>query len=133
MKIRRAKPTDAGRIAALSGQLGYPTTKNEMSARLGRALKQRNGACFIAETPEHGGGTSPFARNKRNHFARLVVIDDVDPGRHLGDQVKQGDRMGMIRFGSRVDVFVPLGTKVRVAAGQMTTAGVTVLGEVGAK
>jgi len=51
----------------------------------------------------------------------------------VGDQVKQGDRMGMIRFGSRVDVFVPLGTKVRVAAGQMTTAGVTVLAEVGAK
>jgi hypothetical protein len=31
-----------------------------------------------AETPERGGGQSPFARNTRNHFARLVVIDDVD-------------------------------------------------------
>ena len=51
----------------------------------------------------------------------------------VGDQAKQGDRMGMIRFGSRVDVFVPLGTKVRVTTGQITTAGVTVLGEVGAK
>src|SRR5262249_837626 len=30
-----------------------------------------------AETPERGGGQSPFARNTRNHFARLVVIDDV--------------------------------------------------------
>src|SRR5258708_28414144 len=30
-----------------------------------------------AETPACGGGQSPFARNTRNHFARLVVIDDV--------------------------------------------------------
>jgi len=30
-----------------------------------------------AETPARGGGTSPFARNTRNHFARLVLIDDV--------------------------------------------------------
>jgi hypothetical protein len=47
-----------------------------------------------AETPERGGGQSPFARNTRNHFARLVVIDDVDyngrAGRNtLVDAVKQ--------------------------------------------
>jgi hypothetical protein len=30
-----------------------------------------------AETPARGGGQSPFARNKRNHFARFVIIDDV--------------------------------------------------------
>jgi hypothetical protein len=30
-----------------------------------------------AETPARGGGQSPFARNTRNHFARLVIIDDV--------------------------------------------------------
>jgi len=30
-----------------------------------------------AETPARGGGKSPFARNKRNHFARFVIIDDV--------------------------------------------------------
>jgi hypothetical protein len=30
-----------------------------------------------AETPACGGGQSPFARNKRNHFARFVIIDDV--------------------------------------------------------
>jgi len=30
-----------------------------------------------AKTPAHGGGQSPFARNKRNHFARFVIIDDV--------------------------------------------------------
>ena len=30
-----------------------------------------------AETLARGGGQSPFARNKRNHFARFVIIDDV--------------------------------------------------------
>lgn len=30
-----------------------------------------------AETPDRGGGRSPFARNMRNHFARFVIIDDV--------------------------------------------------------
>jgi phosphatidylserine decarboxylase len=46
-----------------------------------------------------------------------------------GQKINQGDRMGIIRFGSRVDVFVPLGSKILVAEGQITAAGVTVLGE----
>lgn len=46
-----------------------------------------------------------------------------------GQQVKQGDRMGIIRFGSRVDVFVPPGSKVLVENGQITVAGVTVVAE----
>lgn len=47
----------------------------------------------------------------------------------LGERVSQGDRMGIIRFGSRVDVFLPRDAKVRVKVGQTTVAGVTVLAE----
>ncbi len=47
----------------------------------------------------------------------------------VGDHAKQGDRMGLIRFGSRVDVFVPVGSKILVKNGQLTTAGVTILAE----
>lgn len=47
----------------------------------------------------------------------------------MGQQVKQGDRMGMIRFGSRVDVFLPVDAKLRVQLGTLTTAGTTVLAE----
>ena len=47
----------------------------------------------------------------------------------VGDAVKQGDRFGLIRFGSRVDVFIPVGSTVKVSLGQITTAGVTVLAE----
>ena len=47
----------------------------------------------------------------------------------LGETVKQGDRMGLIRFGSRVDVFIPTDSKVRLQLGALTTAGSTVLAE----
>ncbi len=46
-----------------------------------------------------------------------------------GEQVKQGDRMGLIRFGSRVDVFMPVGSTLKVPLGTLTTAGTTVLAE----
>jgi phosphatidylserine decarboxylase len=51
----------------------------------------------------------------------------------MGQQVKQGDRMGMIRFGSRVDVFLPTDAKLRVQLGTLTTAGSTVLAELPSK
>ena len=47
----------------------------------------------------------------------------------LGEKVKQGDRLGIIRFGSRVDVFLPPGSAVRARLGDITTAGVTVLAD----
>jgi phosphatidylserine decarboxylase len=47
----------------------------------------------------------------------------------LGQQVKQGERMGIIRFGSRVDVFIPTDSKLRVQLGALTTAGTTILAE----
>ena len=46
-----------------------------------------------------------------------------------GDTVKQGEEMGFIKFGSRIDVFLPLGTKVNVAIDQKTRGGETVLAE----
>ncbi|MGH7679651.1 MAG: phosphatidylserine decarboxylase family protein [Gemmatimonadaceae bacterium] len=45
------------------------------------------------------------------------------------ERVQQGERMGIIRFGSRVDVFVPVGSRWLVQVGQLSYAGVTVLGE----
>jgi phosphatidylserine decarboxylase len=47
----------------------------------------------------------------------------------LGDSVQQGDRLGIIRFGSRVDVFLPVGTTVDVKLGERVVAGTTVLAE----
>lgn len=47
----------------------------------------------------------------------------------VGEIIKQGDRMGIIRFGSRVDVFVPVGSTLRARLGETTVAGVTILAE----
>ena len=44
-----------------------------------------------------------------------------------GDQVKQGEELGMIRFGSRVDFFLPLGTLPQVKLGQRVRAQKTIL------
>jgi phosphatidylserine decarboxylase len=41
----------------------------------------------------------------------------------------QGERMGIIRFGSRVDVFIQPASTLRVKVGDLSTAGVTVLAE----
>ena len=46
-----------------------------------------------------------------------------------GQKVKQGERMGIIRFGSRVDVFIPVGSKILGKLGDVTTAGVSILAE----
>ncbi|WP_406385104.1 phosphatidylserine decarboxylase [Streptomyces sp. NBC_01618] len=42
-----------------------------------------------------------------------------------GTKVEQGERIGLIRFGSRVDIYLPEGIDVAVEVGQATTAGVT--------
>ncbi len=46
-----------------------------------------------------------------------------------GDTVKTGQRLGIIRFGSRVDVYVPANSAVKVIEGQKTVAGETVLAD----
>jgi phosphatidylserine decarboxylase len=48
-----------------------------------------------------------------------------------GDSVANGQRVGLIRFGSRVDVYLPQGTSSRVIKGQRCVAGETVLAELG--
>ena len=48
-----------------------------------------------------------------------------------GDQVMAGERVGLIRFGSRVDVYLPAGTGPRVLLGQRSIAGETVIAEIG--
>ena len=46
-----------------------------------------------------------------------------------GDELKIGDRFGLIRFGSRLDVFLPKGIEPKVALGQISVAGETILAD----
>jgi len=45
----------------------------------------------------------------------------------VGDYVQAGDRIGMIKFGSRVDVFLPLGSRILVSSGQRVRGGESVI------
>lgn len=56
-------------------------------------------------------------------FARRIVCK-VKPG----DSVKAGERFGMIKFGSRVDLFLPENVEIKVKLNQKVKAGETVIG-----
>ena len=46
---------------------------------------------------------------------------------NVGDHLKKGERFGMIRFGSRTEVFLPLNTEVLVKAGDHVLGGSTII------
>ena len=50
---------------------------------------------------------------------------------HPNEPLDAGERIGLIRFGSRLDVFLPEGASPRVAVGQRAIAGETVIAEFG--
>ncbi len=56
--------------------------------------------------------------------ARRIITDH-----QVGDVVHQAERMGLIRFGSRVDIFLPVSAKVLVHQGDKTKAGQTVVAQ----
>ena len=57
-----------------------------------------------------------------------LVARRIVPFVKPGDMVASGQRVGLIRFGSRVDVYLPEGTNCQVVLGQRSVAGETVLG-----
>ncbi len=71
--------------------------------------------------PSHG---RVLVRQIAGLIARRIVTYSKE-----GESVQQGQRMGLIRFGSRVDVFLPLSAEVRVKVGEMTLAGATPIAE----
>jgi len=70
------------------------------------------------------GGKLVLVRQIAGAIARRIVTYSK-----VGDAASQGARFGLIRFGSRVDVFVPTNSTVRVKIGDKPSAGTTVLAE----
>lgn len=70
-------------------------------------------------------GTEVLARQIAGTVARRICNY-----KKPGDYIEQGAEYGFIRFGSRVDVFLPLGTKIKVEYGVNTVAGKTVIAEI---
>ncbi len=70
------------------------------------------------------GGRLVLVRQIAGAIARRIVTYSK-----VGDAATQAERFGLIRFGSRVDVFVPPASVVRVKIGERPVAGTTVLAE----
>lgn len=69
-----------------------------------------------------GGAGKVAYKQIAGAVARRVVCDLAE-----GEAVQRGQRVGLIKFGSRVDLFLPAEAVVAVAAGDRTRAGVTVV------
>jgi phosphatidylserine decarboxylase len=77
---------------------------------------------------ENSEGTPVLFRQIAGAMARRIVWYVKE-----GDEVKQGEQFGFIKFGSRVDVFLPLGSAVKVAIGDVVKGGKTILAELNAR
>jgi phosphatidylserine decarboxylase len=94
-----------------------------LNADLDKASEENERQHILVEG--HGGVRVGFTQ-----IAGLVarrIVPWVKPG----DFVAAGQRVGLIRFGSRVDVYLPAGTAPKVMLGQRTMAGETILAEIG--
>lgn len=92
-------------------------------ARDGRASceNERNG--IVLEIA--GGVRIAFVQIAGLIARRIICYPEI------GDLLKKGERYGLIRFGSRVDVFLPVDTESLVQLGEKTVAGETVLARIG--
>lgn len=94
-----------------------------LNASLDKASEDNERQSILMETPD--GKAIAFVQ-----IAGLVarrILCDLEPGQ----DVHTGERFGMIRFGSRVDVYVPEKTSVLVCEGQRCVAGETILADLG--
>ena len=90
-----------------------------MKAWLPKASTENERSTIIIETPE---GQTVMARQIAGAVARRIVTYA-----EAGEDCYIDEHMGFIKFGSRVDVYLPLGTEVLVKMGQSTTGNETVI------
>jgi phosphatidylserine decarboxylase len=96
-----------------------------LNASLDKASEDNERNALIIATPE---GTRVAVVQIAGLIARRIVRFVND-----GQALAAGQRVGMIRFGSRADVYLPAGTVALVGEGQTATAGETVLAELVAR
>jgi phosphatidylserine decarboxylase len=92
-------------------------------ARDGRASSENERNAVLLET---GSGIRiAFVQIAGLIARRIICYPDV------GDMLERGKRYGLIRFGSRIDVYLPVGVEPLVKIGDTTVAGETMLGRLG--
>lgn len=106
----------------------FPATVNAITYSPGRfySADTERGALeneFCAVTMSTDSGQRFAVVQVAGLIARRIVC-----WAELGDSLCRGQRFGLIRFGSRVDLYLPLKTQLEIAPGQKVKAGETVLG-----
>jgi phosphatidylserine decarboxylase len=94
-----------------------------MNADLDKASDENERQHVLIERPDG----RPIGCTQIAGLVARRIVPFVKPG----DIVAAGQRIGLIRFGSRVDVYLPQGTDTKVLLGQTVIAGETVLAEIG--
>jgi len=106
----------------VGGTVGY---RHYNPGKFGHAAAEKssldNEQASVGVAAPHG---KVLIRQIAGLVARRIVTDH-----EVGASVRQAQRLGMIRFGSRVDLFLPVGTRTLIRAGDTTLAGVTVVAE----
>ncbi len=96
--------------------------------------QHREGLCLDARSPDCSGKNESMTWAFVNPRTTLVVKQltgaiarRIVGWSNVGDTVKKGERFGMIRFGSRTEVFLPLDATVTVKVGERVVGGLTVI------
>jgi phosphatidylserine decarboxylase len=96
--------------------------------------QRREGVCFDARRPECSERNEALTWAFENPHATVVVRQltgaiarRIVAWADVGDEVKKGDRFGMIRFGSRTEVYLPLAANVLVKVGDHVAGGSTII------
>jgi phosphatidylserine decarboxylase len=89
-----------------------------------KSSKLNERTSIVFETP---GGMQFLVRQIAGKIARRIVCYAKE-----GQDVRQGEELGFIKFGSRLDVFLPPGTRVLVKPGDIVTGGISALADLSA-
>jgi phosphatidylserine decarboxylase len=95
---------------------------------------RREGVCFDARRPECSEKNEALTWGFENPLALIVVRQltgaiarRIVAWAEVGDELRKGDRFGMIRFGSRTEVYLPLAADVLVRVGDHVAGGSTII------
>jgi len=96
--------------------------------------QRREGVCFDARRPECSEKNEALTWAFENPRVTIVVRQltgaiarRIVAWADVGDELKKGDHFGMIRFGSRTEVYLPLAANVLVKVGDHVTGGSTII------
>jgi phosphatidylserine decarboxylase len=120
-------------VSIFMSPLNVHVNRNPVSGEVAYS-KYHKGKYLVAWHPksstENERHTVVYRQNGREILVKQIagalakrIINYLKPGQ----QVKQGDEMGFIKFGSRVDLLLPLDAKVLVKIGDLPKGGVTVV------